>query len=767
MCDHGLETRTSVYKLLEDLHDNHDSESVTNLYWTKMKNKGSLKLLNQNENSLIKKAISVAHKALHGKLCERSLEDSMDRAVGTAAVLGEINVDISVVLAGLLQDVVSGLGNTSSEYDMLSQVFGPNVTKIALAHDKLPKYMARNSNYTTAQSEDKLQLLVVQLEDYRALYVRLAERLHTMRVLRTLPLLDDLDRRQIALEARHVYAPLAHKMGLMRVHDDLEDLAFSVLEPRMFEQTRRAQRLAEKTYHDAVDMIHDFVRSDELLSREGVHVKITHRIKNKYQIYLKLLRKGLQSLSEVRDILGLRLIVDLKRTRGDSEEIHTQRKSELCYHVLHRLRDMGGWALVCGGFKDYIRHPKANGYQSLHQYICCEARGTPVEVQVRTREMHIQAELGEAAHWWYKDFTYRPEVADSKVYKCAWRSKQQLSVRSAAELFRMAKSQLTRSRVFVYLEDRSTVIGLQKGATALDALFAIHVMHGLQASAVRINNHVVPMNHAVSTGDVVSVASWEDDAQSVCPDKLQQVRTSFAMSALRRHFVQQEQNKFMCMGLIKLLMSYELNARGRNITFASADQLCARVQQTTDQTIGNFLFTLGFATNDCTRLLSGLFRTDASQIISVPFETAKMWVQMQGSCGAAGWEDQHMLQNVVLPLLRRILPRQHVQQRGGGGDIAALSDPGAECASNKSVEACWCELVGHLSLSTSPLPLDPGVSPTVAKKMLAVGQVFSKVASKSLLRECLKPRDKDFSHAQLMQRRLFQPEALSEPCSVQ
>ena len=417
----------------------------------------------------------MAYSALHGKLCERSLEDSMDRAVGTAAVLGEINTDISVVLAGLLQDVVSGLSNTSAECNALTQVFGPNVTKIAFAHDRLPKYMARNSNYTTAQSEDKLQLLVVQLEDYRALYVRLAERLHTMRVLRTLPL-DDLDRRQIALEARHVYAPLAHKMGLMWIHNALEDLSFSILEPRMFEQTRWAQKAAEKTYHDAVEMIHGFVENDDVLSQGSVRVTITHRIKNKYQIYLKLMRKGLQRLSEVRDILGLRLIVDVRRSKSDSDEQHAQRKRDLCYHVLHRLCDMGGWMPACDGFKDYIRYPKENGYQSLHQYIICEARGTPVEVQVRTREMHLQAELGEAAHWWYKDFTYRPEVADSKVYKCAWRSKQQLAVKSAAELFRMAKSQLTRSRVFVYLEDRSIVVGLQKGATVLDALFAINVI---------------------------------------------------------------------------------------------------------------------------------------------------------------------------------------------------------------------------------------------------------------------------------------------------
>jgi GTP pyrophosphokinase len=233
----------------------------------------------------------------------------------------------------------------------------------------------------------------------------------------------------------------------------------------------------------------------------------------------------------------MRVILDVPRLEGESDEAFSARGEAACYHVVSRIRAMSGWAPSTGGFKDYILAKKGNGYSSLHQYMHNQALDTHLEVQVRTRDMHVQAELGEAAHWNYKDTLYRPEIANSKYYKIAWRSKEQAHARSAAELIGLAKKQLNAQRVFVFLNDESTVLNLRKGATALDAAFAIHTSIGLSVKGIKVSGTPVGLKRVMQNGDVISV-ECEASAVTAEPSWLGYTKLAYSRTNIRRYLRQ-------------------------------------------------------------------------------------------------------------------------------------------------------------------------------------------------------------------------------------
>jgi len=474
-----------------------------NELWDAIRKKGSMRHLSDEDSSRVIEALRVAYVALYGKVTQRSLESMILRVKGTAAVLGELKADVTVVIAAILSEVVAELGDSSSIKKQLEFRFGKDALDVAEKYSKLPKFMARKALYTPMQSEYHIQMLVSSAEDYRTLYVRIADRLHTMRILRSLPL-DSAEMKKIAQEALHVYAPLAHKMGIMKVKGELEDLAFRVLDPEMFQKSRYTQIAANKAFQEAAEQIQELLLTDQTMAENKATCRLTYRIKDKYQLYLKMTRKGLKSPSEVRDALGLRIIIENPIRSDETTEMREARGEKLCYHMIGKIRSMDGWSPSPSGFKDYIAGVKENGYKSLHQYIKNKALGTNVEVQVRTKEMHRVAELGVAAHWYYKDQIYRPEVASSKLYRIAWRSQQQANAKSPAELIGMAKQQLCASRVFVFLEDCSTVINLRKGSTALDAALAIRAELGLAASAINLKGQDIKSNEPLVNGDILS-----------------------------------------------------------------------------------------------------------------------------------------------------------------------------------------------------------------------------------------------------------------------
>jgi (p)ppGpp synthase/HD superfamily hydrolase len=420
-------------------------------------------------------------------------------------------------------------------------MFGDQTVGMVESYSRLPHLFSRKTSYTPVQSENQMQMLVALAEQYQVLYLRIADRLHSLRVLRSLPI-QDSERLKIAQEALNVYAPLAHKMGLMKVKGELEDEAFRVINPDLFLESKRTQWIADKALHDGYNKIQDVLSQDPFLTSQNVTYRMPYRVKDKYQLALKMARKNLKSLSEVRDAVGMRIIIDAPRFEGESEQEHNSRSEKLCYYIVDKVRGIEGWEPAAEkGFKDYIQQPKGNGYQSLHQYIRHLALDSNLEVQVRTRQMHMQAELGEAAHWNYKDNMYRPDIASSKYYNIAWRSPEQQKAKSAAELIGLAKKQLNAQRVFVFLEDEATVLNLSKGATSLDAAFAIHTNVGLTARSISVSDEPCGMKRVMRNGDVLSVECGS--AVSAAPSWLAAARLPYTKGVLRKHLRQKHQNR--------------------------------------------------------------------------------------------------------------------------------------------------------------------------------------------------------------------------------
>ena len=510
--------------------------------WNEIKKRRTA-VFTQDESSRVLEALKIAYVAFYGKKTHRCQELMIERAKGTALVLGELKAEANVVIAGIFHDFFGSSMTEGIDNDTLKVILGRRIGIEALALvekcNSLPKLLAEKASYQGYQSELHILMLVSIAEDYRALYVRIAERLHTMRALKTLNLANT-DKFKIAQEALHVYAPLAHKMNAMAVKGELEDLAFRMINPEMFEVSRCTQIAANKAFQDATDQIKEMLGNDEVMVKHNATYRLTYRIKDKYQLYLKMHRKNLSNLDEVRDALGLRVILETTANAGESKESFSNRGKELCYHLVNRFRSMRGWTPAVNGLKDYVAQPKENGYQSMHQYIRNTALGTNVEIQVRTKEMHVNAELGNAAHWYYKDSIYRPEISNSKIYKAAWRSEQQMHAKSPAELIGMAKQQLQASRVFVFLEDKSTVVNLRKGATALDAAFAVHSQLGLSAVQVKVKGRRTQLSGPLKNGDVITVETSQDGSITASPSWVKLVKSPDSIRAIRKYFKEKQ-----------------------------------------------------------------------------------------------------------------------------------------------------------------------------------------------------------------------------------
>ena len=421
--------------------------------------------------------------------------------------------------------------------------------------------------------------------------------------------------------------------------------------------------------------------TDSYISALGVTFRLTYRIKDKYQLFLKMQRKNLSSVSQVRDALGMRIIIEsYARVAGESDEAYTRRGDDICYHLVSELRRVKGWVPAERGFKDYIKNSKENGYQSLHQYIKNQALGTNVEIQVRTNAMHETASSGEAAHWFYKDKIYRPKLVDTKIYRHAWRSPRQTSAKSPEELIGMARQQLLSSRVLVFLEDRSTVLNLVKGNTALDATFALHSDLGLTVTTIRIGGQPVAPDYTLRNGDVVTCES-SPGVMSVSPLWLEMAKSSAALSKIRKYFRENNSHVLVCLGLVHLMMTITLSEKRILERYPnglpSVSKLSEFIKVRTPGSITNFaafLERLGGATlSESTSLIGSLLDIPVRDLRVSSVSLGLFWARMEDK---NGWGDKNMQKSLLLPLLREVLPALGIPQ----------------------VASIWTELIGSRSL---------------------------------------------------------------------
>ena len=398
-----------------------------------------------------------------------------------AGILAEMRLDPAAVVAGLLHDTLEDTLTTAGE---IRRLFGDEVVFLVEGLTKIAKIEFTSARERQAESFRKM--LVAMSKDIRILLIKLADRLHNMR---TLGFMSDEAKRRIAQETADIYAPLAHRLGIDWMRRELVDLAFKTLRPQLAEELEKQLYARRKERALYVEEVLGILSAK--LREAGIEAEVTGRDKEMASIQAKMTTQGV-TLDQIHDVIGFRIILD-----GATESVYT------ALGIVH-----GTWRPVPGRFKDYVALPKANGYRSLHTTVI-GPYGERMEVQIRTREMHRNAELGIAAHWKYKEGLSGDRSDDEQ--KFAWLRQlldrhQELS--DPHEFLDALKVDLFPDEVFVFTP-QGDVINLPKGSTPIDFAYAIHSEVGEHCSGARVNGKIVPLRHVLSDGDTLEIMTSE------------------------------------------------------------------------------------------------------------------------------------------------------------------------------------------------------------------------------------------------------------------
>ncbi len=426
---------------------------------------------------LVRDAFYVSRDAHAGQF-RKSGDPYISHPIAVAGILSEWHLDAQTLAAALLHDVVE---DTSATADDIQVRFGKAVSHLVEGVSKLDKLAFASEQH--AQAENFRKMLLAMAQDVRVILIKLADRLHNMR---TLGELKSDKRKRIAAETLEIYAPIANRLGLHTVYQELEDLGFQHLHPNRHKVLMKAVQAARGNRRELVGKIKEAIQ--EKLHAAGIDASVAGREKHLYSVYRKMQEKNL-AFSEVFDIYGFRVVV---------------KDSPYCYLALGALHSL--YKPIPGKFKDYIAIPKANGYQSLHS-ILFGPQGTPIEVQIRTQEMHRFAETGVASHWLYKS----SDAALSDVQKRTHRWLQSLldiqaSNKDSPEFLEHIKVDLFPDDVYVFTP-KGKIMALPRGATAVDFAYAVHTDVGHHCVAVKINHDLMPLRTQLRNGDHVEIIS--------------------------------------------------------------------------------------------------------------------------------------------------------------------------------------------------------------------------------------------------------------------
>ncbi len=472
--------------------------------------------------ALTKAACEFAARAHQGQM-RKSGEPYLEHPLHVAMTLAELRLDADTIAAGLLHDVPEDCGIALNK---IEADFGPQVAKLVDGVTKLNKLTSRSEEgdvKSEFQAENLRKMLLATAEDLRVVLIKLADRLHNMRTLGALPVKK---RRAIAQETLEIYAPLAHRLGIGRVKWQLEDLAFRYLEPRQYHQVahlvagKRAER--ESFITEVSQMLcHE-------LDKVDITAKVFGRPKHVYSICQKVDKYAAQGkdFSDIHDLFALRVLVNSVTD---------------CYKALGAIHNF--WHPMPEEFNDFIANPKDNGYQSLHTTVMCQGK-TPLEIQIRTLDMHRIAEYGVAAHWRYKEGEKQDADFASMV---AWLHQlgdwnEELD---SEEFLESVKTDVFSDRVFVYTPN-GEIKDLPKGATSLDFAFRIHTDLGYRCIGAKVNGRLKPFSYALKNGDVVEIiASKGGKGPSLdwLNLELGYVKTSHARGKIRQWFKKQERSQ--------------------------------------------------------------------------------------------------------------------------------------------------------------------------------------------------------------------------------
>src|SRR3954447_9505255 len=444
----------------------------------------------------------------HADQRRKSGEDFIVHPVGVAKICAGMRLDTATLCAALLHDTVE---DTSASLDEVTEQFGEEVATLVDGVTKLTgiTFTSRDE----AQAENYRKMMVAMATDIRVILIKLADRLHNMRTIGALPKQKQIDKAKETLE---IYAPIAHRLGIHAIKWELEDLAFAALHPRKYQEIKGLVNQQREEREDYVQT------SGTELTREldalGIHAEIAGRAKHFYSIYSKMTRKG-REFNEIYDLTAMRVIVDSVKD---------------CYGAVGVIHSL--WKPLPGRFKDMVAMPKFNMYQALHTTVI-GPEGRPLEIQIRTREMHDTAEYGVAAHWRYKEGTRSNGVIEPSETKLKWLKgllDWQQDIEDPKEFTDSLRDELVEDEVFVFTP-KGEVKSLAAGATPLDFAYEVHTDVGHRCVGAKVNGKIVPLHYELQSGDIVEVLTSKRE-RGPSRDWLAVVKTTRARNKIKAWF---------------------------------------------------------------------------------------------------------------------------------------------------------------------------------------------------------------------------------------
>jgi GTP pyrophosphokinase len=432
-------------------------------------------------------------------------EDFIAHPLGVAQVLADLGMDTTTLVAALLHDVVE---DTDLTLEQVRDEFGEQVGQIVDGLTKLDKITFRSRE--AEQAENVRKMMVAMARDIRVLLIKLADRLHNMR---TLSALSPDRQTRIATETLEIYAPLANRLGVDRIKWELEDLSFLTLYPKRYQEI---EALVEQREGERLEYLDRVSKQVEARLREAkIKAEVDGRPKHLYSVYEKMVLRG-KEFSEIYDLVGVRVLVESVRD---------------CYAVLGAIHAL--WRPVPGRFKDYIAMPKFNMYQSLHTTVI-GPEGRPLEIQIRTRQMHRTAEFGIAAHWRYKEGA-RKKTDDAELAWLTAMLEWQKEMADPRDFMEGLRIDLYEGRVFVFTP-KGDVYDLPAGSTPIDFAYAIHTEVGHRCVGAKIAGKLVPLDYQLQTGDTVEVITSKAQDAAPSQDWLQIVKSPRARNKIKQWF---------------------------------------------------------------------------------------------------------------------------------------------------------------------------------------------------------------------------------------
>jgi GTP pyrophosphokinase len=459
--------------------------------------------------SMVRRAHALATKAHQGQR-RASGEAYITHPVAVATIVAELGLDATSATAALLHDAVE---DTKVDLDLIRQEFGPQVADIVDGVTKLDRL--RFGSKEAQQAASMRKLFVAMARDWRVLVIKLADRLHNMRTIDALP---EWKRKRIARETLDIYAPLAHRLGIQEIKWQLEDLSFETEHPKRFAEI--AQMVATRAPRRELELAEVLEAMRSRLSDLGIEAEVTGRPKHLWSIYEKMVVRS-KEFDEITDLVAIRVIVAAEKD---------------CWAALGVVHSL--WPPVPGRFKDYINSPKFNLYQSLHTTVV-GPHGKPVEVQVRTYEMHERAEHGIAAHWGYKEAPQRTSGRGARsTDEIAWLQRimdWERETPDPQEFLETLKEDLEYDEVYVFTP-KGEIMTLPAGASPVDFAYSIHTEVGHRCVGARVNGRLVPLETHLKSGDTVEIVTSKIRSAGPSRDWLKIVTSPRARNKIRQWF---------------------------------------------------------------------------------------------------------------------------------------------------------------------------------------------------------------------------------------